>query len=238
MANPAKLLHDMILDWRVPQGNLPESVRADGDPSGLGFWHAHARAVGFLRDIEIALNGMEAVGEEVEHYRDVLPEFYKCVFAYSTPWSSSVNGVREPIDRRDLRLLRALAGHLDSINYVAAASGDQLLDLLESLDKTEQLIRTSEDITVEVRRYLLGLVGEARRVATELETFGDVELRSITFQLGAAVLSTADQMVPEEKRSGWIAAVKELVRKIGWKGTELMLENGVESAFDALGAGG
>lgn len=238
MVNPAKMLHDILIDWTVPGGHVPENVRADADPTGLPFWHEHARAVGFLRDIEIALNGMEAVGEPVEHYRDVLPDFYRCIFAHTTPWSSATNHVREPIDRRDLRLLRALAGHLDSTNYVPAVTGDQLLELLSRLEETEQLIRSSTDITIEVRRYLLGLVGEARRVAAELETFGEVELRSVTFELGAAVLSTADRMVPEERRTGWVDAAKGLVSKIGWKGTELALEAGVESAFDAISAGG
>lgn len=237
MPNPARLLHEMMINWTVPANTPPESVRGNGDASSLEFWHEQARAVRFLRDVEVALDGMEAIGEEVEHYRDVLPDLYQGVFAYTTPWQHRPGSITHPIDPRDLRLLKALAGHLQSVNYAPQVGGDQLAALLESLDSTELLIRTSPDIDDSIRRYLLGLISEARRVATELQTFGDVELRSITFELGAALLSTASEQVPEENRRGWIDKAKSLVASVGWKATDHALEAGSSAVFDAIGSG-
>lgn len=237
MSNPARLLHELLITWTVPPSQAPETVRSNGDAGSLEFWQEQAQAVRFIRDIEVALDGMAAVGEDVEHYRDVIPALYQGVFAYTTPWKHGVNGATSPVDVRDMRLVRALASHLQSINYSPQIGGDQLAALLESLDRTEELIRTSSDIDDTIRRYLLGLVSEARRVASELQTFGDVELRSVTFELGAALLSTAGDQVPEANRQSWVDRAKSLVAKVGWKATDHALEAGSSAVFDAIGSG-
>lgn len=173
------------------------------------------------------------MGEEVDHYREVLPAWYQAVFACSTPWSSLTTSHRYVVQPSDLRLLKALGGQLASVNYARPVAADQLAALLTHLDTTDELVRTSSDINDDVRRYMLGLISEARRVAKELQTFGDVELRTITFELGAAMLNVADTSVPEQNRQGWIDGAKGMLSRVAWKAGEKALESGSGAAIDA-----
>lgn len=240
MSNSALLLHDLISGWTVPQGRTPESVRGgDGNAGSVEFWRQQARAARLLNDLERELNGMAAVGEEVDLYDDLILSLYQVVFSYSVAWQSSTNQGRAVTDPKDMKLLRSLGRTLNLINKALPISGEDLTDLLTYLDDVEQLVRGSQDIDDAVRRYLLGLIAEAQRVAKEYETFGDVELRTTTLELGAALLSTADSQVPRERRGGWIDGAKKLVKKGGVALTMKALDKGgdaaVDGSMDAIG---
>lgn len=228
------------MGWTVPSGTRPEAVRFNGDPSSIEFWRDQTRAARLLNDIERALNGLQADGQDVEHFRDILPTLYQVVFSYTVVWQHTANGARAVIDLNVMRLLKALAGTLDLIDNSLPISGEDLKDLLTYLDDVEKLVRGSEEIDDAVRRYLLGLIVEAKRVAAEYETFGDVELRSVTFELGAALLNTADAQVPADRRGSWIDGAKQMIktvgREIGTKALDRASDAAADGAADAIGS--
>lgn len=235
MSNSALLLHAMITSWPIPQGHAPEGARFNADPNSAEFWRSQTRAVALLSDVERSLDGMEADGEDVEHYREMMIPLYQAVYSYSHPWQGISNNTRTLMDRKDLSLLKALGGQLRMIQRQRPFTGDELADLLVQLDETEEMIRSSTDIPDEIRRYLLALIVEARRAASELQTFGDVELRTITLELGAALLTTAEEEIPKEKtveRKSLAQRAKGLIVRGSVSAGMKMLDKATDAAAD------
>ncbi|AMY20722.1 MULTISPECIES: hypothetical protein [Nocardiaceae] len=232
MSNSAFKLHDLIMDWTVPPNTPPEQIRFNGDPTSLEFWRSQSRAVELLKDVERAVDGLHADGQDVEMFRDIMPELYQVVFSYSVPWQQINANERPVVDRMLMRLLKSLGLTLQMVNNSLFITGDDITDLLTYLDDAVTLVRESQDIDDAVRRYLLGLIEEARRVANEFQTFGDVELRSVTFELGAALLGAADDQVPEERRAGWLDQAKKLIKKAAVSAGTKALDRGSDALLD------
>jgi hypothetical protein len=213
MPNAARDLHELLSGWSpVPANQASESTRGyePNRASNLGFWRRQAHAVALLHAIEEHLAGMAAHGDDVEHYVDGLPAWYAAVFSFEAPWGSAVNGQRPLLDPRDLRLLRALAGAIDALRLVPVLVDEQVAGILASLDRTDDLVRHAGDVDEQVRRYLLGLVAEARRVTADWQTFGPEAVRSATLELGGALYTMAEQTQQPAAKEGWRGAARDV----------------------------
>lgn len=205
MANSATLLAALLVRWEVPPNTKPESHRGQGTgPSSLEFWRDHVRAVIWLTEVESALQAMEALGEDVSHFREAQPAWYGAVFAMSAPWGTSATHVRKMLERGDLGLLRALGQQLDSVGYTPPSNAISLEQLRTTFEEVETLV-TSSTVPVHVKRYLLGLVTEARTCLVELDALGEVRLRRVTFELGGALNAVAETAAPEGEKTRWRA---------------------------------
>ncbi|SFF52871.1 hypothetical protein [Blastococcus tunisiensis] len=155
--------------------------------------------------IERDLVALEASGEDVEHYRDTLPAWYRAVFSTEQAWTGGVNKATPIVDPRDLRLLRALAGQVDSVGLNPKPAPDFLAHLQEALGDARQLILDAgpDVLSDAARRYLLGLVREAERCIEEIDAFGTAAVRRVTFELGGAMASIAEVASDENVKKTW-----------------------------------
>lgn len=212
MANSATLLADLIDSWAVPANTTPEEHRGAGQStSTLDFWDSHLRAAQLLVEVEAALNAMEAMGEDVAHFRLAQPSWYAAVFAVPTPWGSKANGRRGVAAVPYVALLRALGQQLDSLKYTPSDAAVDLENLRQAIGEAHELVIGSS-IDDSVKRYVLGLVAEARACLDDLAAFGTVRLRNATFTLaGAMELAAETAGVPEEERPKWRHAAKRVL---------------------------
>ncbi|TFV53226.1 hypothetical protein [Blastococcus sp. TF02A-35] len=204
MTNAAGLLADLLEAWKIPAGQNARSARQK-TAGERGFWHQHRLAVGYLLQIERDLDAMEAAGDVVEHYRETLGDWTAAVFSYEYHWKSGQTQDVSLLDGRDMRLLRALAAQIDSINLAPTAAADELAQLRLKLGEARELIEAAGPPLLEAgaRRYLLGLVFEADRCLDEIRTFGAATLRSVTFELGGAMHTVADHASDENDKKRW-----------------------------------
>jgi len=79
MANPAQLLHTLLITWR---GGQQQSAEAARGAACQGNWDAHRIAVSHLNAIENLLGQLEASGRNIRVYRQQFPTWCQAVFAY------------------------------------------------------------------------------------------------------------------------------------------------------------
>jgi hypothetical protein len=240
MHNPARLLHEVLVRWAVPRGATAEQTRAV-DEQGVDthdFWLIQSTAVTYLREIEQALDGMASNGEDVSPYQESLPAWYRAVFAYNTPWQSTNTSHRQAATQAELTVLRALATYLDLTRYGPTVSPEEAAELRQSFESARQLSMSSKDIDADVRRYLLGLAAEAIRCIDELETFGTVQLRSITFEIGGALTSVADTVLRSDADAKpWHEAARKILGFFGKAVGTKMLDRATDGAMSAIADG-
>lgn len=209
MANPARLLAETLIEWQeVPPSKTSESVR--GDPQ----WVAHRRALRHLLAIEQFLTAMEASGQPAQEFRECMPAWTAALFSFNAGWRSKVGASRMVIDDGDLRVLRSLATLMETAQYVQAVTAPAAKDLVESLERAEQLIRASPSIGPDTRRYLLGLVAEATATIKDVETFGEAEARRAVFELGGAMQAIVGQLHDRDDGPMWATRVADLLEKV------------------------
>lgn len=207
MSNPASLLADQIQRWSVPVGEASETARGareNGGYTSYAFWAEHRRAIQYLLEVERSLDSMTASGTDVAHFRLCLPAWYSAVFSVHAPWGNGMSGGAALADDRDIAMLRALAQMIDTNGYNPVLDGPSVESLIHALDAAEELVRTSNGVDEPTRRYILGLVVEARDCARELDTFGNVQLRSVSFELGGAMSAVAaNTTIEKPTRERW-----------------------------------
>jgi len=184
------------------------------DVSDLDFWRQQAHAVQLIHEIELHIAGMAAHGDDIEHYLEGLQAWYVAVFAYRAPWRTRTAEHRRIIEAGDLRLLRALAGHIESLRLVQPLDEDQARSILAALEEAEAAVRSAADVTESTRRYLLGLVAEARRTVLDWQTFGAESARRATLELGGALYTLSEQAVQPERKEAWRQTAKKVTVQI------------------------
>lgn len=200
MSNPATKLLELLRSWDVAANQTPEQARGFNEGTET-FWQQHIRAVGYLRDITVLLDGVEASGRRVEPYRRAMPNWTAAVFAFNTPWRQSPNSPRRCIAEADLDVLEALETLIDEANLAPETSEAERNRLHEAVKDAQKLVLGDKELPQDLRRYLLGLISEADYCLTEYNSFGSVELRGISFQLGGALLTAASSAGSDERRN-------------------------------------
>lgn len=198
MPNPAKLLANLVEEWTTAHGDVVTTVRYNAlptaddderDPNVFddgAFWRAQRRAVGYLEEIDEAIKGMEAMGEDVQHFRGQYPAWHKFVFATEVHWGASPSG-GVTLDPSSLALLRALSQYLDATNYAPDVSLVDRVLLFHKVAEARDLVMTA-DFPPDVARYLLALLRESDDVVREYELYGAVRVRTMSLRLGGALL--------------------------------------------------
>ncbi|WP_139206973.1 hypothetical protein [Geodermatophilus poikilotrophus] len=213
MKNAAALLADLIEEWTIPKGQTSLGHRREvASKLGSDVWSLHQRAVGYLVQIERDLDALQAAGDDVDYYIETVPSWYQAVFSVAAGWDNAVGSTVRVTDPRDLRLLRALAGTVDTARLSPKLPAEQLADLRIAVKEAGDLVAgAGEDVLKDgPRRYLLGLIFEASKVIEEIEVFGSAALRSVTFELGGAMGAVAELVEDEETKTTW----REKSRKV------------------------
>lgn len=190
MSNPAAKLHELLASWTVPAAQKAETVRNWENAERGAFWRSQAQAAEYVREIDLLLGGLEASGSKVDMYRRAFPDWAAAVFAYYTPWGTTTNSPRSAVPSGSLALLDALATFIEDTDLTYELNESQQTNLREAVDNAKsQVLDDSGELPREVRRYLLGLINEAQECLEEFEAFGSVGIRSISLQLGGALVS-------------------------------------------------
>lgn len=235
--NPAAALADLLESWHVPAHQTPSSVRFNGDVHSAEFWAGHRTAVRYLMEIEESLTALEASDMEASFYRESVPTWYQAVFSQQYGWSTTGNEeIRRTVAVADLRLLRALAAHLDAIKWVPDLDPGHIDSLRDALKRAQELAVTDRGLSDDVRRYILGLIREAEACLDESQSADGVYVRRITMELGGA-MSTVSEMKSEDDptRAKWANGARNILRSLGDKLLQKAIETGVDQTAQAIG---
>lgn len=236
MSNPATLLAEILATWDVPKGEQPEARRGINSKGSREFWRDHGRVVELLLEIERALSGLELAGNNVEHYWNAVPQWYRAVFAFTTPWQSSVPADRLVLERPYLDMLRGLGTLLDVAQSSPPLLPDSIEGLRTAIEEVEDLIRVSTDLDKDVRLYMLSLVWDAKRCLDEIEIFGSAKPRRVVFELSGVMQSYAVQLhetSPEAART-WFQKARSLVSNLFVAAGSKAIEAGAEQIVKGM----
>jgi hypothetical protein len=196
MPNPAELLADLVGPFTVEHAEEVVSTRMHSLVDGAGdleFWEAHRCAVGYLEEIELAIRGMEEMGEGVAHWRSQFNTWHSFVFAVQANWHATPSG-GVSLDPTSYALLRALAQYLDATNYAPDESQAELVELQQTIAEAKALV-VEVGLPADAARYVLSLLREAEDVIVNYDLYGSVRLRAATLKLGGAMLMTSGEEV-------------------------------------------
>jgi len=195
----------------------------------MEFWGPHRAAVKYLSEIEEGLEELERRGQDVAHYRDLLPRLYRAVFGFEPKWGARVAGGGLPIEAHNEALLSALAGHLDVTHSEAAIQEDSRSRLLESLDDVRVLVEEADYLSPSTRAYLERLLDQLMRALELEETFS---ARTTAHQLAGALLETgAQEATPSEEKARWSKAALAVITGVITHG----VVRGIEAVATTLG---
>jgi len=214
------MLADLLAAWNVPAGSTPLTVRkASIAAQESSLWDVERRAIGYLEQVERDLDAMEAFGEDVTYYRECMPVWWAAVFSFDLGWQQSLNTSVSLMDRGELRLLRALAGQIDTMRLSPRVQPGQLAALRAKLEESLQLVQATQPPTLDdaAKRYMLTLVHEALRVVDEVDLVGAASVRRVVFELGGAMTTVAEQTPDENEKKKWHESARgflvEIVRQ-------------------------
>lgn len=238
MKNSAALLADLFASWDVAQGQTVTAARKASMPGVSSLWNVQRLAITYLLEVERDLVAMEAAGDVVDHYRETLPAWYETVHSWNFSWQTAANGPVPAIDGRDLRLLYALAGQVDSLKLVPKLEVDQLSSLRANLNEAQSLIAAATPPTLDdsARRYLLGLVLEANRCLDEIELLGTATLRRVTFELGGGMVSVAEEATDANVERTWREKAKGVLVTWATLIPATAITTGVAEGIKAIGS--
>lgn len=215
MTNPARLLADILDSWTIPANTASQTVRANGDTSSLDFWDTHQVALGYLEDVRTALRSLRVAGQDVRPFETALPAWYGAVFSINTPWGQGDSSDRRLLQPLEEQMLRAFATLIDGMAWVPVIETGHMDDLLGLIDDISNLVRQDIGLSVDARRYILGLLAEAKSVLEEHELYGSVRVRQIMMELGGALTTTTASIPEGERRDAWATKVGPLLLLIG-----------------------
>jgi hypothetical protein len=215
MPNAALLLHDLLSRWIIPSTtsgveNHRTQYLADNAPH-IEFWKMQAIAMGYLVEVEQALDFLEANDEDVAHYRDLLPTWFDAIVHPRTDWRSQIGTTRQ-LQPLELVPLKTLAAHLRVIGYVNSLDAGEVALLRASLGNLEEQVRQSSSIPADSRAYILNLIRECRAVLDDLGIYGEARYRSVSLELGGAITATAEAVEAGGDGAG-AARLREAVKK-------------------------
>lgn len=216
MANPALLLHDLLSRWLVPEKSSVEQVRkayVQNEADGIGFWKMQAIAMGYLTEVEAAL---DAIAPADLAYRQLVPVWAEALLHPYTHWQHQVGGTRQ-IESLELGALLMLANHLDAIGYAPSFDADEVESLRGALDEFEQRVLGSDRLLPDIRMYLMKLLRECRAVLDDIQIYGETKFRSVSLELAGAVTATAEAAADGGDKDTWSKlsdAVRSFVRDL------------------------
>lgn len=215
-ANAATQLADLLKSYATPNNVTPESQRGFSNANDLAAWRNHNAACELVRSVDNILIGMEAAGDDVDHFLSVLPTWYAGVHFATTPWGTRPNpqskGTRAAATPQSISMLRALGSVLRAQGSLTIEE-DARRTLVDTLEQARAIIESDLDtFTPDVRHYLLALLHRAEAVAGQAETYGAERVREVALELGGAVLTHAEAVEGNDpQKAGRLRAIGHML---------------------------
>lgn len=229
--NAAYRLAALLRQWQVPHGSTPEKVRGFRNKDDLDAWRSHAQAADLIRTVDNTLQGLNAMGENVDMFQAALPRWYAGVHFAATPWSSKAtsNVPRSACAAGDINLLEALGLVLRAGNPVSLDEDDRRR-LSDVLAEARALIESDGlDLPTDVRAYLWSLILRAEAIVRSLGDFSTEEVRQVAIELGGALIVRGEQTEAQDPaRAGRL-------KSLGLMLVGGFLARGGEAGANALG---
>lgn len=234
VTNPAQQLHKLLVSWQPSSGNHVFSARRGSDDN-LDFWRTQGRAVGLLLEIEALLGGLKAADEDVSLFERYLPHWYVALFLPRANWAKT-DDAGKAIPEHVLHQLWSLGQVLNAHKLSDTLAAETVQDLLDALEEAERLVREIDDMPVRERIYILGLIGEARRAASDVETFGGAGARRLTIEIGGAMMLIAGRSNDVSFIRRCSDAARRLLSLVWWKVADRAIDTGVDEVFKQIGS--
>ena len=184
MANPATLLHELLIKFRTPRGRLPLDIRRESFGDDAGVAKAQRLAMAHISAIEELLKGLDGTGRRVAPYEKALSRWQNWVNVYPSCWVHQADS--DFMDNEaDLDLLAALSDMLDTV--IPESSEDDRQSLGDVLKLIRELLTEESDLPKDLQRHIFGLLTHAQTCLDEYATFGDFELRAAMDRLLVSV---------------------------------------------------
>lgn len=242
MKNPAQELAALLANWAetTPWELEPRQVR----------WQARRYAEELLTEVDRSIKAMKMAGFEVDYFLTSYHKWHKAVGDLlagrdldrraSTSRDNTRELSQEFLEAADIRMLKALASHLDSVEVSIKSHEFDRQELVEILRDAEDAIAKAE-LPPDEFRYIKSLIDEARDTTLHVKMFGTSVYRKITAELGGELLRVVGQAPNPEQRSGLLRLVGRVlsigVGSFTRKALETAGQDVAQEAMKALGSG-
>lgn len=159
------------------------------EPRTLDFWTRMNQAVQLLSQYTRLLDGLEANGRDVSHYRSHLARLHEYVYMPDVAWSTMITDTEAVISAVDYDRLRTAADALHGVRFstVDLDTDSIIKHLGEALEVAHQLPPGA------AREQLMWLVGQAIYFAQGIDRFGTTTVEEMTTQ----VVTRMDQIATD-----------------------------------------
>lgn len=168
--NPARELLTIFQTWRDAGERKDGQVTAASarDISSTGGIDLQIRACELIAAVRDEIDRYEADGHDMASYRRNCPIWAKYVIAYPNGWKTNLSPKTEfPIDKLDL--LRALANYIDKIPFNSTIPVDEIIQLL---DEIEKILDSDKTLGAGFCSYFRDLLARARVAVENFKRYG------------------------------------------------------------------
>jgi hypothetical protein len=204
MRNPATDLHEIFSLWsnELEGGNKSAVESRSGLISQTGFdTRLHLQALGYLGEIEAALDELEAVGYPVETWRKYVPQWARMLFNFPYPWEGVALDPEAAYAPSSLDMLQVLGSVIASRQ---PRLGPEAKDDLQSfVVSVLDLISLDDTITPELKAYLGKLAREMHAALEDEDLPAGFDLEDAVRRLWVGLHAAAGQSSDDESKSRW-----------------------------------
>lgn len=227
MANPAELLHNILLEWFNEHDKPIYTFRGvQGEESMM---HKHRRAVVLIDQIDQILAGMTLTESRRDSIQRNLAKWTKWVFAYPHNWLQAPDkGYPNLWDQDALDALDLVAQLLE--NQVPVVDEARRVSYLENITEIIVALGSDDSIPSELKKHVYTIAAHARQCIEEYEMTGDFALQAAAERLAAAVQSA---MSVSKKPEAW----QKFKDKFVYPTVAGIVASGPQLAITALGGG-
>lgn len=231
MTNPAAELVGLFEAWRLPKSVAPHTARARAaEKRGTTFVDDVTRAMKLFIEIDRALDDMERRGVPTGAFRETVPSWQRAFLSFNFPWQSTVNQDTMCIGVEHLRLLEALASHIDLLRSVESLPPDRLAYALARVKIAEDFVQDSADVTEPMRLQLLGLL-LAIREALELGDTAEAGARIAEFVGRSTIVGEVVEQANPGRGDAWRQMGRDFAANFVSGGALLLLQAATAGAM-------
>lgn len=183
----------------------------NADYEDVRTWQVTTDAARLLEMVKAALDDLEASNEPVEHFRASVPAWHFAVYEPQIAWNQRSDS-RDPINRRDVDMLKALGSLLNRTGYgPTVLEQTSVEDVATAADALADVVANAL-IDNETKARILRLVTRIRNLVSDgTVTDPDAFVSAANELVGSAFVVVINREVDEGVRSKVFDAIKSIL---------------------------